>query len=154
MHQQQEWERGNWGGGAQGSYREEASSHCVGIPKVSHGHGWPLASRCVPSILPGAGWKVEVNLPLANGAAAELDVHGDIGDCLEAQGCDGEGRGEGHVRQASLSLLERAAAGRLHGGTARQRVEEEASWRAAATRAGRGRTGDGETMQRRAEEAG
>ena len=74
MHQQQEWERGNWGGGAQGSYREEASSHCVGIPKVSHGHGWPLASRCVPSILPGAGWKVEVNLPLANGAAAELDV--------------------------------------------------------------------------------
>jgi len=114
MHQQQEWERGNWGGGAQGSYREEASSHCVGIPKVSHGHGWPLASRCVPSILPGAGWKVEVNLPLANGAAAELDVHGDVGDCLEAQGCDGEGRGEGHVRQASLSLLERAAAGRLH----------------------------------------
>ena len=74
MHQQQEWERGNWGGGAQGSYREEASSHCVGIPKVSHGHGWPLANRCVPSILPGAGWKVEVNLPLANGAAAELDV--------------------------------------------------------------------------------
>ena len=74
MHQQQEWERGNWGGGAQGSYREEASSHCVGIPKVSHGHGWPLASRCVPSILLGAGWKVVVNLPLANGAAAELDV--------------------------------------------------------------------------------
>jgi hypothetical protein len=33
-------------------------------------------------------------------------------------------------------------------------VEEEASWRAAATRAGCGRTGDGETMRRRAEEAG
>ena len=95
----------------------------------------------MPSILTGAGWKVEVNLPLNDGAVAELDVHGDVGDCLEAQGCDGEGRGEGHVRQASLSLLERTAAGRLHGGTARRCVEEEASWQAAATRAGRGRTG-------------
>jgi hypothetical protein len=65
-------------------------------------------------------------------------VYGDVGDCLEARGCDGERRGEGHVGQASLSLLVRAAAGRLQmvwcvrvwcgmGGTGRRCVEEEAS---------------------------
>ena len=156
MHQQQEWERGNWGGGAQGSYREEASSHCVGIPKVSHGHGWPLASRCVPSILPGAGWKVEVNLPLANGAAAELDVV-----MLETVSRRKDVMVKGVVRgtsdrraSASLSAPQPDDSTTTPRGTARQRVEEEASWRAAATRAGRGRTGDGETMRRRAEEAG
>ena len=63
-------------------------------------------------------------LPPADGAAAELDAHGDVGDGLEARGRDGEGRGEGHVERARLGrrhvhgegLLERAEAERLHGG--------------------------------------
>lgn len=58
----------------------------------------------------------------ADGAAGELDPHGDVGDGLEARGGDGEGRGERHVERARLGrrhvhgegLLEGVEAERLH----------------------------------------
>jgi len=106
----------------------------------------------VPSILPGAGWKVEVNLPLANGAAAELDVV-----MLETVSRRKDVMVKGVVRgtsdrraSASLSAPQpddstgdgettRGGGGELAGGR-----DEGRPWT----------HGDGETMRRRAEEAG
>ena len=81
----------------------------------------------MPSILPGAGWKVEVNLPLANGAAAELDVV-----MLETVSRRKDVMVKGVVRGTS----DRRASASL---SAPQPDDS---------------TGDGETMRRRAEEAG
>ena len=63
-------------------------------------------------------------LPPPDGAAAELDAHGDVAHRDEAGGRDGEGRGERDVERARVGgrhvhgegLLERVEAERLHGG--------------------------------------
>ena len=113
---------------------------------------WYCGGAC-GRLVPGRDGRQFGPLHLADGATAELDVYVDIGDCLEARGCGGEGRGEGNVEQGSLGLPERTAAERLHRETARRRGDEWRRRRAggrlqAATRVGRERTGDGEMMRR------
>jgi hypothetical protein len=68
-------------------------------------------------------------LALADGAAAELDAHGDVGERGEARGHDGEGRGK---RDA-----ERARAGRRH-------VHEKVSLSASKPNEPTGEGGDGD----------
>jgi len=106
---------------------------------------WSCGGAC-GRLVPGRDRRQFGRLHLADGATAELDVYGDIGDCLEARGCGGEGRGEGNVEQGSLGLPERTAAERLHRETARRRGDAWRRRRAggrpqAATRVDRERTG-------------
>ena len=121
----------------------------------SHEHvaSWSCGGAC-GRLVPGRDGRQFGRLHLADGATAELDVYGDIGDRLEARGCGGEGRGEGNVEQGSLGLPERTTAERLQRETARRRGEAWRRRRAggrpqAVTRVGRERTGDGEMMRRR-----
>jgi hypothetical protein len=53
----------------------------------------------VPPLLPNP---ICSFLTSPDGATAPLNLHDDIGDGLQARGCDGEGRGKWHVEQARL----------------------------------------------------
>jgi hypothetical protein len=64
------------------------------IPEANEAPGNP---RPAPSSQPICSF-----LTSPDGATAPLNLHDDIGDGLQARGCDGEGRGKWHVEQARL----------------------------------------------------